>query len=53
MIYNVNNAPVNQINALYVAVTGNKSLIVIVRMEVLVDYNIISVIAQLVNYQSP
>ena len=46
---NAMNVSVNQINALYVMVIGNKPLIVTVLMEVLVDYNIISVIAQLVN----
>ena len=46
---NVINVWVNQTNALYVMVIGYKSLIVIVQMEVLADYSIISVIAQLVN----
>ena len=50
-INNLINVSVNQINA--VMDIGNKSQIVIVLMEVLVDYNKISFIAQLVNQQSP
>ena len=46
---NAINVSVNQINALYVMAIGNKPLIVTVLMEVLVDYNIISVIAPLAN----
>ena len=49
VINNAINASVSQINALFVMVIGNKLLIVIVLMEGQVDYNIISVIAQLVN----